>query len=108
AMCYPMYYRNKNHARYVAAVVVAGVGLGVLDVIIEFSLSTPVPEVLGCAAAGCFMSFKFHVYWGCSNMILNVVMLVLTVVVACQLRKTTMGVTMFHKKGETAEERAAN
>lgn len=35
-------------------------------------------------------------------------MLVLTVVVACQLRKTTMGVTMFHKKGETAEERAAN
>ncbi|KAH7715564.1 Protein C30G7.5 [Aphelenchoides avenae] len=68
AMCYPMYYRNKNHARYVAAVIVTGVSLGVLDVIIEFSLSTPVPEVLGCAAAGCFMSFKFRVYWGCSNM----------------------------------------
>lgn len=68
-MCYPMYYRNKNHARYVAAVIVTGVSLGVLDVIIEFSLSTPVPEVLGCAAAGCFMSFKFRVYWGCSNMV---------------------------------------
>lgn len=35
-------------------------------------------------------------------------MLALTVVVALQLRKTALGVTMFHKKGETAEERAAN
>lgn len=69
-MRYPMYYRNKNHARYVAAVIVAGVAFGVMDVMIEFSLSTPVSSVPGCAAAGCFMSFKFHVYWGCSNMVI--------------------------------------
>ncbi|KAI1723163.1 serpentine type 7TM GPCR chemoreceptor srbc domain-containing protein [Ditylenchus destructor] len=81
AMRFPMYYRKKSQMRYVYGTVFSGLVLGFVDVFFQYFLS-PLPVNRGCAAVGCFTSYKFRIYWGFSNMIANVAMLALACVVA--------------------------
>uniref|UniRef100_A0AC34G1B2 G-protein coupled receptors family 1 profile domain-containing protein n=1 Tax=Panagrolaimus sp. ES5 TaxID=591445 RepID=A0AC34G1B2_9BILA len=85
AMRFPVFYRGKNHMRYVLGVLLSGILFGFLDVILEFYTTQFNVHRYNCAAIGCFQDKLFRAYWGISNMVLNIVALVLTVWVAVEL-----------------------
>uniref|UniRef100_A0A914Z2Y0 Uncharacterized protein n=1 Tax=Panagrolaimus superbus TaxID=310955 RepID=A0A914Z2Y0_9BILA len=68
--------------KYVWGVLISGLLFGALDVILEFYTTEFNVHRYNCAAIGCFQDKLFRAYWGISNMVLNIVALVLTVWVA--------------------------
>ncbi|KAK6733925.1 hypothetical protein RB195_017596 [Necator americanus] len=62
-----------------------GIAFACNDLLLEFLLS-PIVEHRNCAAIGCFVSDSFRFYWGTSNMILGLFVIVLTFMVLFKLR----------------------
>uniref|UniRef100_A0A914P9W3 G-protein coupled receptors family 1 profile domain-containing protein n=1 Tax=Panagrolaimus davidi TaxID=227884 RepID=A0A914P9W3_9BILA len=85
AMRFPVFYRGKNHMRYVWGILIIGLILGYSDVILEFFTTEFNIHRYNCAAIGCFQDKLFRAYWGISNMVLNVIALILTIWVAIEL-----------------------
>uniref|UniRef100_A0AC34F3I4 G-protein coupled receptors family 1 profile domain-containing protein n=1 Tax=Panagrolaimus sp. ES5 TaxID=591445 RepID=A0AC34F3I4_9BILA len=85
AMRFPVFYRGKNHMRYVLGVLFSGILFGFLDVILEFYTTEFNVHRYNCAAIGCFQDKTFRAFWGMSNMVLNFFALVLTIWVAVEL-----------------------
>ncbi|KIH64821.1 hypothetical protein ANCDUO_04869 [Ancylostoma duodenale] len=64
---------------------VVGVVAGICDLIIEFLLS-PFNSKRNCAALGCFVDSRFLLYWGTSNMVLGLGVILLTIFVLVKLQ----------------------
>ncbi|VDM76699.1 unnamed protein product [Strongylus vulgaris] len=84
ALYVPVQYRMISSLKFVAVALVLATVFGICDLIIEFLLSPIVPKI-DCAAVGCFVSPQFRSYWGTSNMILGLCIIVLTAFVLVKL-----------------------
>ncbi|CAD5233203.1 unnamed protein product [Bursaphelenchus xylophilus] len=82
------YRQRQSNKSYVASTILIGVGWGTFDCILELSMD-PVQHNPGCAAVGCFNSLDYRRYWGTSNMLLSLVMLLLTLVLGVKLKMIT-------------------
>uniref|UniRef100_A0AC34Q2D9 G-protein coupled receptors family 1 profile domain-containing protein n=1 Tax=Panagrolaimus sp. JU765 TaxID=591449 RepID=A0AC34Q2D9_9BILA len=85
AMKLPIYYRRKNQTKFVIFTIGFGVGLGIIDLIFEYSSTIFDVRRYNCAAIGCFQEPQFRAYWGISNMALNTLALICTLWVAWEI-----------------------
>ncbi|KAK6733926.1 hypothetical protein RB195_017596 [Necator americanus] len=85
ALFYPLLYRKFLLAAYSIMSLLIGIAFACNDLLLEFLLS-PIVEHRNCAAIGCFVSDSFRFYWGTSNMILGLFVIVLTFMVLFKLR----------------------
>ncbi|KAK6056173.1 hypothetical protein COOONC_06321 [Cooperia oncophora] len=85
ALFFPMTYRTLPSSKYALCSLLIGCLLAVIDLILEFLLS-PFQKSPNCAAIGCFISAKFRYYWGTSNMVMGLFVIVLTTLVIIKLR----------------------
>ncbi|EPB72089.1 hypothetical protein ANCCEY_08811 [Ancylostoma ceylanicum] len=86
ALYVPVRYRMISPAKFSAIALVVGFLAGICDLIIEFSL-TPFRRMENCAAVGCFVDKRFLLYWGTSNMVLGVAVILLTFFVLVKLQQ---------------------
>ncbi|WKX96637.1 hypothetical protein Q1695_012793 [Nippostrongylus brasiliensis] len=77
ALYFPVTYRRLPSYKYAVTALTVGCLLAALDLTIEFMLA-PFKRVPNCAAIGCFVSDQFRYYWGTSNMVMGVIVVVLT------------------------------
>ncbi|KAJ1370331.1 hypothetical protein KIN20_032034 [Parelaphostrongylus tenuis] len=85
ALSFPVTFRKLSSRPYAAWCLFLGILLAMLDLIVEFSLS-PFKSVPNCAAIGCFISDSFRNYWGISNMLMGIVVIVLISSMLVKLR----------------------
>ncbi|CAD5223474.1 unnamed protein product [Bursaphelenchus okinawaensis] len=86
ALFFSVHYRQRNnHYSYIVCTLLTGVIWGTFDCILEIFWN-PVQSNPGCAAVGCFNGSEYRRYWGNSNMLLSVIMLVLTLVLGIKLK----------------------
>ncbi|CAJ0606940.1 unnamed protein product [Cylicocyclus nassatus] len=69
---------------YANLALLIGLALACCDVTAEFILSPILPRP-NCAAIGCFVSDRFRNYWGTSNMVLGLFVIILTVAMLIKL-----------------------
>ncbi|RCN47073.1 hypothetical protein ANCCAN_06904 [Ancylostoma caninum] len=86
ALYVPVRYRMMSPTKFSNIALVLGVIAGICDLIIEFSL-TPFQRNKNCAALGCFVDSRFLMYWGTSNMVLGLCVIVLTIFVLVKLQQ---------------------
>ncbi|VDL81656.1 unnamed protein product [Nippostrongylus brasiliensis] len=70
---------------YAVTALTVGCLLAALDLTIEFMLA-PFKRVPNCAAIGCFVSDQFRYYWGTSNMVMGIIVVVLTLLLMGKLQ----------------------
>ncbi|KAJ1371554.1 hypothetical protein KIN20_033523 [Parelaphostrongylus tenuis] len=70
---------------FVFASLLFGLLLGVVDLVLEFSL-TSFHDAPNCAFAGCFFSDTYRYYWGISNMVMGIVLIISTIPFLIKLR----------------------
>ncbi|KAJ1371553.1 hypothetical protein KIN20_033522 [Parelaphostrongylus tenuis] len=75
ALYFPVVFRNLSSYPYVKFSLLFGFLLGVVDLALEFSL-TSFRETPNCASAGCFFNENFSYYWAFSNMVMGTVLIV--------------------------------
>ncbi|KAK6733922.1 hypothetical protein RB195_017595 [Necator americanus] len=85
ALFYPLLYRKFLSAAYSFTSLLIGVVFACNDLLLEFLLS-PIVERPNCATIGCFVSDEFRLYWGTSNMIMGLFVVILTFLVLFKLR----------------------
>ncbi|KAE9412926.1 hypothetical protein Angca_000800, partial [Angiostrongylus cantonensis] len=85
ALFLPIIFRKLCSRPYVMFSLFAGFLLAVVDVVAELLLS-PFNSVPNCAAIGCFLSDSFRYYWGISNMLMGIVVIVLMTSILTKLR----------------------
>ncbi|RCN47072.1 hypothetical protein ANCCAN_06903, partial [Ancylostoma caninum] len=85
ALFTPLLYRKLSSALYATMSLLLGMAFACADLALEFALS-PLVEHPNCAAIGCFVSDKFRYYWGTSNMVLGLFVIVLTLMILLKLR----------------------
>ncbi|KAE9418357.1 hypothetical protein Angca_001974, partial [Angiostrongylus cantonensis] len=59
--------------------------LRVLDIILELSLSR-LNSILGCVVVECFLTTRFLYYWGISNMVMGILIIVLSTLIFAKFR----------------------
>ncbi|KAJ1364642.1 hypothetical protein KIN20_024771 [Parelaphostrongylus tenuis] len=77
---------NLSAHSYATFCLLFGSLLGVMDIIMELSLSK-FSSVPGCVALGCFLSSSFRHYWGISNLLMGVTVIILTALLLFKLRE---------------------
>ncbi|KAJ1355953.1 hypothetical protein KIN20_013553 [Parelaphostrongylus tenuis] len=85
ALYFPLLFRKLYHHSYALFSLLFGSLLAVLDLVLEFSLSS-FKSAPNCAAIGCFLSKTFSSYWGISSMMMGIVVIILTILVFTRLR----------------------
>ncbi|EJD73629.1 hypothetical protein LOAG_14501, partial [Loa loa] len=60
------------------------------DLSLIFILSNGIKPIPGCGTFACFTSESFRTYWGMSNMVVNLLSCLLTIVVALLLKMRKM------------------
>ncbi|KJH50206.1 hypothetical protein DICVIV_03645 [Dictyocaulus viviparus] len=85
ALFFPAAFRRMSSSSYPTCCLLLGISLGTIDLILQFSL-TSFRYVPNCAALGCFLDPTFLSYWGISNMIMGIVVIILTISIAFKLR----------------------
>ncbi|VDM52710.1 unnamed protein product [Angiostrongylus costaricensis] len=85
ALFFPIIFRKLSSRTYAIFSLFVGFLLAVLDVVVEFLLS-PFNSVPNCATIGCFLSDSFRYYWGISNMLMGIVVIVLITSILTKLR----------------------
>ncbi|KJH51377.1 hypothetical protein DICVIV_02391 [Dictyocaulus viviparus] len=85
AIYFPITFRMWSTSSYPEICLFFGIILGVMDFIMEIPLST-IKNVPNCLAVGCFMSEKFLYYWGITNMLMGIMVIVLTTSILLKLR----------------------
>ncbi|ETN73783.1 hypothetical protein NECAME_13435 [Necator americanus] len=85
ALFHPLLYRKVSSATYSLTSLLIGIAFACNDLFLEFLLS-PIVAHRNCAAIGCFVSDDFRFYWGTSNMIMGLFVIVLTMMVLFKLR----------------------
>ncbi|WKX96644.1 hypothetical protein Q1695_012797 [Nippostrongylus brasiliensis] len=85
ALYFPATYRRLPSYKYAAVALTVGCVLAALDLTIEFMLA-PFKRVPNCAAIGCFLSDQFLYYWGTSNMVMGIIVVVLTLLLMGKLQ----------------------
>ncbi|EPB70204.1 hypothetical protein ANCCEY_10690 [Ancylostoma ceylanicum] len=85
ALFTPVLYRKLSSSLYATASLLLGMAFACGDLALEFALS-PFVEQPNCAAIGCYVSDKFRYYWGISNMVFGLFVIVLTVMILLKLR----------------------
>ncbi|CAJ0606937.1 unnamed protein product [Cylicocyclus nassatus] len=89
ALYAPLQYRLIALKRYAVVTLIIAMLFGLSDIVIAFSMS-PFARNVNCAAAGCFFSHQFRCYWGISNMVLGLFVIVLTTAVLLRLQQMRM------------------
>ncbi|KAE9420747.1 hypothetical protein Angca_000353 [Angiostrongylus cantonensis] len=87
---FPVAFRKLSCCSYPKFCLLFGFLLGVIDLIVEFSIS-PFIRAPDFVAIGCFLTNQFRYYWGMSNMIMGIVVILLSILILVKLR------TMQHK-----------
>ncbi|WKX96638.1 hypothetical protein Q1695_012794 [Nippostrongylus brasiliensis] len=103
ALYFPATYRRLPSYKYAAVALTVGCLLAALDLTIEFMLA-PFKRVPNCAAIGCFLSDKFLYYWGTSNMVMGIIVVVLTLLLMGKLQLIQQN----SRVGQQRAERDAN
>uniref|UniRef100_A0A0K0CZB0 G_PROTEIN_RECEP_F1_2 domain-containing protein n=1 Tax=Angiostrongylus cantonensis TaxID=6313 RepID=A0A0K0CZB0_ANGCA len=85
ALYFPVGCCNLSIPSYALFSLLFGFLLGVLDVILEFSLTRP-SSTLNCSGIGCFLDETFRCYWGISNMVMGIVVIVLMILILIKQR----------------------
>lgn len=85
AMYFPVVFRNLSSHSYAIFSLLFGFLLATLDLVLEFSL-TPFNDSPNCTSVGCFLSDNFRYYWGISNMVMGIVVIVLMTSILIKLR----------------------
>ncbi|EYC13980.1 hypothetical protein Y032_0042g642 [Ancylostoma ceylanicum] len=85
ALFLPVLYRKLSSSSYTTASLLLGILLGCVDLFLEFALS-PIVESPNCATIGCFVSDGFLYYWGTSNMVIGLFVIVFTIMILFKLR----------------------
>ncbi|WKX96647.1 hypothetical protein Q1695_012798 [Nippostrongylus brasiliensis] len=85
ALYFPATYRRLPSYKYAVTALTVGCLLAALDLTIEFMLA-PFKRVPNCAAIGCFVSDQFRYYWGTSNMVMGIIVVVLTLLLMGKLQ----------------------
>ncbi|KJH41296.1 hypothetical protein DICVIV_12727 [Dictyocaulus viviparus] len=85
AIYFPTVFRTMYSPLYATLCVLIGLIFGVIDVTLELTMSN-FDSVKNCGALGCFLSAKFLSYWGISNMVLGIVIIILTILILLKLR----------------------
>ncbi|CAJ0607709.1 unnamed protein product [Cylicocyclus nassatus] len=86
ALYFPIaYYRQSKRTWSVAAFVLALL-LAFIDWIV-LQLTVKIQRVPGCSSFGCFTNELFRAYWGLSNMMMNLLSCILTVLIVYHLYK---------------------
>ncbi|KAK6733920.1 hypothetical protein RB195_017594 [Necator americanus] len=86
ALCVPVRYRMISPSLFATSAIFLAVLCGISDIIVEFTLS-PISPKPNCAAVGCFVSIAFRNYWGTSNMVLGLAVILLTTFLLIKLRQ---------------------
>ncbi|CAI79143.1 G-protein coupled receptors family 1 profile domain-containing protein [Caenorhabditis elegans] len=77
AVFFPVQFRKTEQSVYSETVLAIGLTLGLFDAILWFLLSPP-SKVPDCGTSGCFVSYEYRYYWGISNMILGLIVIILS------------------------------
>lgn len=85
AVEWPLFYRLRSKRRYAIGSFIFGLLWAVVDGILLFVMSE-FRQLPGCAAGGCFLGSNFRLYWSVSNMILNLIVMLTTVLLLIKLR----------------------
>ncbi|CAD6198423.1 unnamed protein product [Caenorhabditis auriculariae] len=86
ALCFPaQYYRkSKKMCEWSIAAFVLALTLAFIDWIL-LQILVDIREVPGCASFGCFTNKTFRVWWGLSNMVMNLLSFILTLMIMFHL-----------------------
>ncbi|RCN40494.1 hypothetical protein ANCCAN_13552 [Ancylostoma caninum] len=85
ALSLPVLYRKLSSSFYATMSLLIGILLGCVDLFLEFALS-PIMRSPNCATMGCFVSDQFLYYWGMSNMVIGLFIIVFTITILFKLR----------------------
>ncbi|VDM68227.1 unnamed protein product [Strongylus vulgaris] len=84
ALFFPISYRSSSSTLFTSISLLLGVSLACGDLFLEFILS-PIKSSPGCGTIGCFVSDQFLFYWGTSNMVLGIVVVIFTFMILFKL-----------------------
>ncbi|VDK83162.1 unnamed protein product [Litomosoides sigmodontis] len=90
ALWFPIKYYALNKKPMLYCVFVFSLLMASFDLSLVFILSDGIKPVSGCSAFACFTSEVFRTYWGMSNMVVNLLSCILTVVVVMLLKTRKM------------------
>uniref|UniRef100_A0A914X6V2 G-protein coupled receptors family 1 profile domain-containing protein n=1 Tax=Plectus sambesii TaxID=2011161 RepID=A0A914X6V2_9BILA len=85
AFAWPVAYKLRRRGYYAIASAAVATIWGVTDAVVCY-LTAPLVPKPGCGAGGCFMHEKFRYYWGVSDMLINAIVMVITVLVLIKIR----------------------
>uniref|UniRef100_A0A0R3RG19 G_PROTEIN_RECEP_F1_2 domain-containing protein n=1 Tax=Elaeophora elaphi TaxID=1147741 RepID=A0A0R3RG19_9BILA len=90
ALWSPLKYYSLNKKPILFGGFIFSLLMASIDLSLIFVLSDGIKPISGCSAFACFASERFRTYWGMSNMIVNLLSCLLTIVVAMllKIRKT--------------------
>ncbi|KAJ1358092.1 hypothetical protein KIN20_016402 [Parelaphostrongylus tenuis] len=108
ALSFPVrYYRRQKSACWSIGAFVLALVLTFIDWLI-LQLTVPIKPAPGCASFGCFTTKAFRAYWGLSNMVVNLIACLLTVVVIYQLFKKSKAVADLERENRSKIDRNVN
>ncbi|KAE9415645.1 hypothetical protein Angca_000886, partial [Angiostrongylus cantonensis] len=85
ALSFPVMFRNLPFRSCAVICLLFGLLLAAVDLILEFSLSS-FNRAPNCASIGCFLCDNFRYYWGISNMVMGIIVIILTTLILLSLR----------------------
>uniref|UniRef100_A0A8R1HYU2 G_PROTEIN_RECEP_F1_2 domain-containing protein n=2 Tax=Caenorhabditis japonica TaxID=281687 RepID=A0A8R1HYU2_CAEJA len=86
ALYFPLIYRKIDHVKCSKVLMTICVLFGSIDTILSI-LSFRFEQRINCSSIGCFVNNIFRTYWGASNMVCGVIIIVMTIFVFCKVQK---------------------
>ncbi|EYC13918.1 hypothetical protein Y032_0042g599 [Ancylostoma ceylanicum] len=99
ALFLPVVYRKLSSSYYASMSLLLGILFGCVDLFVEFALS-PIKESPNCATMGCFVSDRFLYYWGTSNLVIGIFIIVFTIMILFKLRSMYHRSKVLHTRAE--------
>ncbi|KAE9413259.1 hypothetical protein Angca_000814 [Angiostrongylus cantonensis] len=107
ALYFPVHYYQHRKACWSVGAFVFALVLTFIDWIV-LQLTVTIKPVPGCGSFGCFTNEIFRAYWGLSNMVVNLIACLLTLVIIYQLFKKSKAVADLERKNRAKIDRNAN